>query len=51
MIPNTYIQSIEKQNDTVDDSGKIKNVLFIERETLCDSEITNKVFIFHAVND
>ena len=29
---------------------KIKNMIFVERETLCDSAVTDKDFDFHVVN-
>ena len=31
-------------------SGKIKDLFFVEKETLCDSAITNQAFDIHAVN-
>ena len=31
-------------------SGKIKNVFFVERETLCDSAVTDYAFDIYAVN-
>ena len=51
IVQTIRIKVLKKKKGTAGRCGKVKSVLSVKRDKLCDSAVTDKAFNFHAVND